>query len=65
MNNAELNEYVERIFSYVFAISTEDKSDEEIKDYLKNLVMEIETEGRRLGRTQILNYFETEIKNIR
>lgn len=65
MDNNELNRVADLILSKLNSIENENKSREEQLELIKPVLIELSFDQRKLGRTQVLNYMEDEMKKLR
>jgi sugar-specific transcriptional regulator TrmB len=65
MNDNELNRLSELILDKLNSIENQNKTKKEQIELIKPVLIECSSDSRRIGRTQILNYFKDEIDNLR
>jgi hypothetical protein len=65
MNDNELNRVVDLIWTTLNCNENLDKTRDQQKELIKPIIIELTSSSRMLGRRQILNYFDDEIKVLR
>ena len=65
MNDNELMMYSDKIFRLLFSKESESKTNDELKQLIKSVLLDVEKEGRIIGRNQILNNFSEKIKVLK
>jgi len=65
MKSIELKEKADLIWSKLFSKSSTNRTKQDELDLIESVIIQIAQEQRKVGRDQILNQFQEEIKRLR
>jgi hypothetical protein len=65
MNNDILNAICAHIIAELFSIYNKDKTSDELIQIIKPILIKLGEDERLIGRTEVLNYLESEIEILK
>ena len=65
MNNNQLSQYADLIFSKLFSIDAENKTRDEKIYLIKSVIIDFDKDSRHVGRNQIINHISGELESLK